>query len=140
MRNYVLDSYAVLAYFQDESGAAEVERLLAEAAAGETALFLSAVNLGEAAYIISRKAGTDKRDLFLLAVEALPLRVVSADKELALAAAEFKANLPMAFVDCFAIALARLVGGAVVTGDPEFEKAEKLVPVFWLPRKDMRLP
>ncbi|MBC7335021.1 MAG: PIN domain-containing protein [Clostridia bacterium] len=75
---------------------------------------MAGVNLGEAAYIVSRKAGVGKRDLFLLAVEALPLRVVSADKELALIAAEFKADLPMAFADCFVLALARLVGGAVV--------------------------
>jgi ribonuclease VapC len=135
VKNYVLDSYAVLAYFQDEAGAAEVEGLLAKAATGEIALFLSAVNLGEAAYIVSRKAGPDKRDLFLLAVDALPLRVINADKQLALTAAEFKADLPIAFADCFALALAKLLGGTVVTGDPEFEKAERLVPVFWLPRK-----
>ena len=134
MKNYVLDSYAVLAYFQDEAGAAEVEGLLAKAATEEVALFMSAVNLGEAAYIVGRKAGLEKRDLFLLAVEALPLRVISADKQLALAAAEFKTDLPIAFGDCFALALAKLLGGTVVTGDPEFEKAEKLVPIFWLPR------
>ncbi|MGB9887344.1 MAG: type II toxin-antitoxin system VapC family toxin [Moorellales bacterium] len=135
MKNYVLDSYGVLAYFQDEAGAGEVEGLLARAAAGEIALFLSAVNLGEAAYIVSRKAGPEKRDFFLLAVDALPLRVVDADKPLALTAAEFKADLPIAFADSFALAPAKLLGGTVVTGDPEFKRAERFVPVFWLPAK-----
>ncbi|MBC7342040.1 MAG: type II toxin-antitoxin system VapC family toxin [Clostridia bacterium] len=133
MRNYVLDSYAVLAYFQDEPGAEEVEKLLSEATSGETALFLSAVNLGEMAYITQRKAGTEKRDLLLAAIEALPIQVVSADRTLALQAAEFKAGYPIAFADCFALALARTVGATVVTGDPEFKKVEASVSISWLP-------
>ncbi|MGB9920593.1 MAG: PIN domain-containing protein, partial [Moorellales bacterium] len=58
-----------------------------------------------------------------------------ADKPLALTAAEFKADLPIAFADSFALAPAKLLGGTVVTGDPEFKRAERFVPVFWLPAK-----
>lgn len=51
MKNYVLDSYAILTYFQNEAGAEKVEKLLADAETGDVRLFLSAVNLGETAYI-----------------------------------------------------------------------------------------
>lgn len=135
MKNYVLDSYALLAYFQNEAGADEVKRLFKEAAAGGVALFLSAVNLGEAAYIICRKAGAEKQRALAIALEALPLTTVDAGEEQALAAAEIKAGHAISFADCFALALARQLEGEVVTGDPEFEAVEGIAPVKWLPRK-----
>lgn len=135
MKSYVLDSYALLTYFQNEAGADEVKGLFKEAAAGEAALFLSAVNFGEVAYITRRKAGAEKQRTLIIAIETLPLTIVDADKEQSLAAAEIKAGHSISFADCFALALARQVGGEVVTGDPEFEKAEGIATVKWLPRK-----
>lgn len=135
MKNYVLDSYALLAYFQNEAGADEVKRLFKEAAAGRVALFLSAVNLGEAAYIARRKAGAERQRALVFALEALPLTIVDVGKEQALAAAEIKAGHAISFADSFALALARQVEGQVVTGDPEFEAAEGIAPIKWLPRE-----
>lgn len=132
MKNYVLDSYAVLAYFQNERGAEEIEGFLRKAAVGEAALFLSVVNLGEVAYITQRKAGAEKKQMLLSAVEVLPIKTVDVDKDLAINAAEIKAKYPISFAGCFALALARYVGATVVTGDPEFKKTEGLVSVFWL--------
>jgi ribonuclease VapC len=135
VKSYVLDSYAVLAYFQDEEGAAQVEGLLREAAAGKASLILSAVNLGEVAYITQRKAGAGGRRKLLSALDVLPVAIVDADRGLALAAAEIKAKHAVSYADCFALALARRSGGTVVTGDPEFKKAEGVAPVHWLPGK-----
>lgn len=135
MKSYVLDSYAVLAYFQDEEGAAQVEALLREAAAGQISLLLSAVNLGEVAYITQRKAGARGRQRILAALDALPVTVVDADRNLALAAADIKAEHAISYADCFALALALRFGGTVVTGDPEFKKGEPIAPVHWLAEK-----
>lgn len=135
MKNYVLDSYAVLTYFQDEEGAAQVEELLREADQGKATLFLSTVNLGEVAYITQRKAGTEGRRKLLTALDLLPVTVVDADRSLALKAAEIKAKQAISYADCFALALARQSGGTVITGDPEFKKAEKTAPIHWLPEK-----
>ena len=136
MRNYVLDSYAMLAYFQDEDGAQSVQQLLSESTSGESALFISCVNLGEIAYITRRKSGAEMVEVILSAVDMLSIQVVGVDRELALSAAEIKAGYPISYADCFALALAKRVGGTVVTGDPEFEKVGDLVPVQWLPRKE----
>jgi ribonuclease VapC len=57
---------------------------------------------------------------------------VDADREIALGAAEIKAGHALSFAGCFAVALARRLGAAVVTGDPEFEKVGELAPIFWL--------
>ncbi len=133
MRSYVLDSYTMLAYFQNEDGAQSVQQLLAESVLGESALFISCINLGEIAYITRRKAGPETADLLVSAVDMLPIEVVDATRELALSAAEVKAGYAISYADCFALALAKQVGGVVVTGDPEFKKVGDFVPIQWLP-------
>jgi len=135
VKNYVLDSHALLTYFQNEAGADEVKGLLRTAAADRACLYVSAVNLGEVAYIARRRAGVEKQRALMVALETLPLTVVDAGKEQALAAAEIKAGHAISFADCFALALARQVKGEVVTGDPDFEMTEEIAPVKWLPRK-----
>jgi len=47
-------------------------------------------------------------------------------------AARIKAEYPLSFADCFAIAIARCQKAAVLTGDPEFKKVEHLVKIEWL--------
>ena len=135
MRSYVLDSYAMLAYFQNEDGAQSVQQLLAESVLGESALFISCINLGEIAYITRRKAGPETADVLVSAIDMLPIEVVDVTRELALSAAEIKAGYSISYADCFALALAKQVGGVVVTGDPEFKKVGDLVPIQWLPPK-----
>jgi len=137
MKSYVLDSYAILSYLQKEAGAEEVRSLFLKARSGETKLFLSAVNLGEVVYITERSSGLPAVHAVLSLIQDLPLQIVDADVEIVLQAAHFKASLPIAYADCFALSLAEKVSGSVVTGDPEFKKAEKQVPIHWLPRKSV---
>ncbi len=44
--SYVLDSYAVLAYFQAERAGLKVKDLLKQAKNGDTLTFLSMINMG----------------------------------------------------------------------------------------------
>jgi ribonuclease VapC len=126
----------MLAYFQDEAGAQSVQQLLSDSASGESALFISCVNLGEIAYITRRKSGPETTEVILSAVDMLPIEVVGVDMALALGAAEIKADYPISYADCFALALAKRIGGTVVTGDPEFKKVGDLAPIQWLPPKE----
>jgi PIN domain nuclease of toxin-antitoxin system len=50
---YILDSYALLAYFQAEPAGAKVRNILKEAAAGAVVTFLSVISLGEIYYIVA---------------------------------------------------------------------------------------
>lgn len=61
----------------------------------------------------------------------LPITIADIRLELTLIAARFKAMLPIAYADCFALALAQEHGAPVLTGDPEFRRAEHLVKVEW---------
>ena len=131
---YVLDSFALLAYLEDEAGAATVEEILAACSAGDAEAWLSIVNLGEVAYITHRERGLPAAQRAIAAIDQLPVRVVDADRSRTFAAARIKARHALSYADAFAAALGQEVDGEVVTGDPEFETVEEIVRVLWLAR------
>jgi predicted nucleic acid-binding protein len=130
----VLDSHALLSFFQDEAGAEEVEKLLGRAEAGAHRLLLCVVNWGEVYYTlirkISRRAAEEKmREIASLPIEIVP---VGADLELARQAAAYKASGKLAYADAFAAALAKLSDADLVTGDPDFKQIEGEIRIRWL--------
>lgn len=129
---YVLDSFALLAYLEGESGAAIVEDLLNACTSGDAGAWLSIVNLGEVAYITERERGLPTAQQAIATIDQLPVQVVDADRSRTFAAAHVKARYPVSYADAFAIALAEEVAGRVVTGDPELAKVEKTVSVLWI--------
>jgi predicted nucleic acid-binding protein len=137
MATKVLDSWALMAFLQDEPAAEEVEKLLLKAAGDKDKLLLCVVNWGEIYYSIARAEGEEvaeqkAADLATLAIE---LVAVGDDLQLVREAAKLKATKKMAYADCFAAALAKLRNAEVVTGDPEFKEVEGEVKVDWLPVK-----
>lgn len=128
----VLDSHAFLAYALNQPGGTEVVDLLETARRGQTRLFMSVVNLGEVLYITEKRFGLPEAQDTLSLIEQLPISLEEATKTQALLAARFKAQFPIAYADCFALALAQSKGLAVLTGDPEFAKVEGKVAVQWL--------
>jgi len=131
----VLDSWGLIAFFEDEQPAAEqVERLLAEAQGAGLTLLISAVNLGEVWYSLARAYSPRKADRATAEVEKMGIRVIPADWALARQAAAFKARGNVAYADCFALALAAIHKTEVVTGDAEFKPFEGQVPILWLGR------
>jgi ribonuclease VapC len=129
---FVLDSFALLAFFQAEPGGPRVRELLNQAACGEVSLAITTVNLGEVAYQTERRYGLERAQEVLAKIEEYQPVVVEVDRELALTAAHLKARHRMAYADSLAVALAQRLGGAVVTGDPDFRQVEHLVAVEWL--------
>jgi ribonuclease VapC len=131
---FVLDSFALLSYLQDEAGAKRVEAIVREAKTGQAEVWLSIVNYGEALYVTEREQGVEAAHKAIAAIDGLPIQVVDADRRLTFVAAHIKATLPLPYADAFAIALAVDKGGRVITGDPEFRKAEGIVAIEWLAR------
>ena len=134
---FVLDSFALLAYLQGEAGRPIVQDLLARAEAGDHAVFLSLINLGEILYIIEREQGLVAAQRALAAVDQLPVAIEPVSRATVLAAAHLKARHSIAYADAFAAVAAREHGAVLVTGDPEFAPLAKagLVQVQWLPRQ-----
>ena len=133
---YVLDSYALLAYFEAEPGSAQVGRLLEAAKEGKCHLYMCVVNLGEVIYIIERERGLPKAQEALARIDELTIEIINVDRTLTLAAAHLKMDCPIAYADCFAAALAQVKNAPLVTGDPEFRKVKPNsdLQIAWLTR------
>ena len=132
MRQLVLDSFALLAYFFGEAAASRVRDILREANIGNASLILTTVNLAEVAYRLERAWGEDRMLEALALIDSYPIQIVEIDRELALAAARLKASHSIALADCLAAALAQRQGATVLTGDPDFQRLEGAVAVEWL--------
>jgi predicted nucleic acid-binding protein len=132
---YVLDSFALLAHFEDEAGGEQVRKILKAAQTGKARLYLSVINLGELYYNTFRERGREKASEVLFITEQLPITIVVADMHLTMEAARLKAVHPVAYADCFAAALGIQKKAAVVTGDPEFKKFGDIISVEWIERR-----
>jgi predicted nucleic acid-binding protein len=121
MANFVLDSYALLAFFRNEEGGEKVEQLLNEAVADKHELYLTCINAGEVFYMSHRKDGASKADLVWKALLQFPIHIQEIDLEFSLAAAKLKAKYPISFADAFAAALTIKRKATLITGDDEFD-------------------
>lgn len=129
---FVLDSFAMLAFLEDEAGRARVQSVLELAEKGQVRAMLPVINLGEILYITERERGLPLAQKTLAVIEQLPIEILPATTERVLAAAHIKARYPLAYADAFAVAAAQEFGATVLTGDPEFATIENLVAVEWL--------
>jgi predicted nucleic acid-binding protein len=133
--NYVLDSFALIGYLEDEPFAQEIEDLLQQAKKGLPHIYLHALHLGEVYYITLREQGQDVADLAYTRIKRFPIKFVETiNEELLLTAAALKANYPISYADSFAAALAKVKNASLLTGDPEFRNLEEdgILKITWL--------
>lgn len=132
MKRYVLDSYAMIAFFENEPGSEYVANILQELIQKKGQGFMSVVNWGEMYYNTMREQGIELAELVIRQFHKYPVQLVEADKALTYEAAKLKAIYRIAYADCFAAALACKLKAILITGDPEFKKMEKLITVQWI--------
>jgi len=132
--NYVLDSFALLAFLADEPGADIVREVLEYGQRHDGSVWTSVISLGECLYIVEREQGLSAAHRAIAAIRQLPVKEVPADRERTFAAAHIKAQRKLSFADAFAVALAQEKSATVLTGGPGFKQVEALVSVLWLPR------
>ena len=133
--SYVLDSFALIGYLENEPFAQEIEDLLQQAKKGLPRIYLHALHLGEVYHITLREQGKDVADLAYSRIKGFPIKFVETiNEELLLTAAALKANYPISYADSFAAALAKIKNASLLTGDPEFRNLEKdgLPEITWL--------
>lgn len=132
MPGKVLDSFALIAYFRDEPGAAAVENLLVAAERKDSRLHMSDVSYAEVKYSIIKKDGTAAWAEAAKILHGLPIDFHPTSRMLADAAADYKAHHKMSLADAFAAALAKEKKAELVTGDTEFKPLEKEIKINWL--------
>jgi ribonuclease VapC len=132
MKRYVLDSYALLAYAENEKGSETVTEILVGALEGKNEIYVSVVNFGEMYYIALREGGKGHAETYKETVQKFPIKIVNADMELTLIAAEYKANYKISYADAFAAALTEQKRAMLVTGDKEFEQLKDFLKIFFI--------
>jgi len=133
--SFVLDSYALIGYLENESFSDQIQHALTLAKDGAFRLYLHAIHIGEVYYITLREEGQSLADLAYSRIKALPIKLIDRiDEELLLAAAGLKARYPISYADSFAAALAMIKNCPLLTGDPEFKSLEKrgIISIEWL--------
>jgi predicted nucleic acid-binding protein len=132
MPGKVLDSFALIAYFRDESGAEGMENLLVTAGRKDIPLHMTDVNYAEVKYSIVKKDGAEAWGEAAKILQGLPIDFHSTNRLMADSAADFKARFKISLADAFAAALAKEKKAELVTGDPEFKALEKEIKIVWL--------
>jgi predicted nucleic acid-binding protein len=142
--SYVLDSFGLIAWLRDESGANTVQDLLERAAENRAKILVSWMNIAEVYYITKRRSIEPDTQLaadkVVELLEQLPIQIKPVSKREAVAAARLKSDYAMSLADAFAAALAKTHNARLVTGDPEFESLDENeeVSILWLPAKPKR--
>jgi predicted nucleic acid-binding protein len=132
MKRCVLDSYAMIAYFEDEPGADRVAQVLRQLIQGKAKGFMSVVNRGEVYYNSMREQGVAEAEKVILQLDKFPIQMVEVNKDLAYEAAKLKEKYRIAYADCFAVALSVKLKASLVTGDPEFRKLKERISIQWI--------
>jgi len=130
----LLDTSALLAFWNDEEGADEVEKIL-RAAPSRSSVFFSFMTLMEAKYRLWRSGGRELAEEFERAVRNLPLSRVNLTDPILDRAAEIKATQRVSVADSWIIATALEIGAVLVHKDPEFEQVKDRLTLFPLPYK-----
>lgn len=126
----LIDSFALLAYLKQESNYHKVENLLSSK---ETQLLMNEINIGETFYILARERGLDQAEYFINAIlPNLPIAKIGNTLTEVIEAAKIKAQYPISYADCFAVATALREKASIITGDPDFIHVEKIVKIDWL--------
>lgn len=128
----VLDSWAVLAYMEDESSGQKVADLIGDAHEHGIPMLMSVVNAGEVWYILAREVSEAEADKAIHELRQLGIEFQDVDMELARVAGGFKAKHRMSYADCFAAALAKEHKAELVTGDKEFKQVEAEIKILWV--------
>lgn len=128
----VLDSWAMVAFFENESSAGKVEKIILEAHKSQTPLLMSVINVGELWYSTVRGHSRAEADRAVQELKNLGIEWVDAGWELTYQAALFKSRGRISYADCFAAALTKLKKGELVTGDKEFRQVEDEVKIIWV--------
>lgn len=129
---FVLDSWAVIAFFEDEPAGKKIADLIANAHEDGIPIYMTVVNVGEVWYITAREISEEVANNIVKELNDLKIKFVDANWEITQNAARFKSKNRMSYADCYAAALTRIKNGVLVTGDTEFNAIEAQIDIQWV--------
>lgn len=135
MKNYILDTSAILTLIENEPGIEDVEKILLDAIEGKIQIFISVISLIETYYVSLREQGKTIADERLQLIDNLPIKQQALFPELARVIGDIKANKSMSFADCCVAGFAKIYKAIIVHKDPEFEQIKDEIKQHRLPYK-----
>lgn len=128
----VLDSWAIMAYLEDEPAGEKVADVIADAHDEGIPLMMTVVNAGEVWYIVARRTNASEADRAIKMLQEIGIEFIDADWPLTKIAAGYKVKGNISYADCYAAALTKEKRGALYTGDNEFRSLEGDILIAWL--------
>lgn len=134
MANKVLDSWALIAFFEDGPSAGVVEDLLDQASNNKHRLFLSLINWAEIYSTTMQQVSVEVADKHVEMLRHLPIEIVGVapDIDMAKQAAIYMVRYEISFANAFAAALAKEKRCELVTGDAAFQALDGEIKLHWL--------
>jgi len=126
METFVLDTFAIVAFFRNENGSNDVEKHLLNALNGKCQLYMCSYNAGEVYYSLWRKNGKAIADECLKKLLQFDITIIEPDLQLTFEAATIKATHKLSFADAHAAALALHLNAPLITGDKEFSNLKDI--------------
>jgi uncharacterized protein len=129
---YVLDTWAVIAFLEDEPSGEQVEELIATAHEEQIPIYMSVINVGEVWYTIAREVSEQEANSSIKSLQDLRIQFENADWVITQESARFKSQHKMSYADAFAAALAKIKKADLVTGDNEFKALDGDIRISWV--------
>jgi predicted nucleic acid-binding protein len=119
---YLLDTSALLALYQDESGADTVAGLFAARGRGEAGIYVSFMSIYEITYLAMARGETQNASSLVWRVRSLGMEEIWPDDDLLRQAASIKAQGGLSVSDSWTAASAAATEAVLVHRDPEFDR------------------
>lgn len=134
MAKIVLDSWGLLAFFEDDPAAEMIENIILDAESGKHHLFLSALDWSEIYSFIMSRASQQAAEEKMRQISELPIEIVPVGDDLSLVrqAAIYRVNHKLAAACAFDGALAKTRKATLFTGEPSFKQLEGQFKIHWL--------
>jgi predicted nucleic acid-binding protein len=134
VKTRVFDSWPIIEWLDRKEPATQMVRsLLLDAQDGSIRLLMSAINVGEVYYFVSKNRSESVGELWRSLCRTLPVTFEVPSGEEIWKAAFLKGRHPISYADAFAAGLAQKYGCPLITGDPEFRSVENL-ELDWIDR------
>lgn len=121
MKNYVLDTSALLTLRDDEQGAEEIAKILMQAEADKVKVYGCFITLMEIFYQVWKDENETAGKLAYTQCQSLPIEWVHENVVLLEQAAKIKASYRVSLADAWIAACAFLQDARLIHKDPEFE-------------------
>ena len=126
MKQYLLDTSALLTLRDDEPGAEEVAKILTQADQDKVKVFGCFMSLMEVFYRVWKDEDETAGKLAYAQCKSLPIIWVHENTELLEQAAEIKANYRVSLADAWIAACASIQDAMLVHKDPEFNELDSI--------------